>query len=164
MTKSAPVTWNFFDALETVAAWAQALLWISPLLYAFWAAFVMCFVAPWWILLWNKVRDSLWGPPVAAAVVLAGMFIDRVRLYVAAWTAEPGSLNEKVLGSLPDTRWPDVLDISVMLGAPALGLLLVLLVTRLVPVVSLWEVQQSRLISKPVRFLRGRALLVGKPD
>ena len=25
--------------LETIAAWALAILWISPLLYAFWAAF-----------------------------------------------------------------------------------------------------------------------------
>jgi len=39
MTKPAPATWRFFDALETVAAWCLALLWISPLLYAFWAAF-----------------------------------------------------------------------------------------------------------------------------
>ncbi len=31
--------WNFYDTLETVAAWVLALLWISPLLYAFWAAF-----------------------------------------------------------------------------------------------------------------------------
>ena len=39
MSTSAPKRWNFYDALETVAAWALALLWISPLLYAFWAAF-----------------------------------------------------------------------------------------------------------------------------
>ncbi len=39
MTGSAPRAWSFHDALETVAAWALALLWISPLLYAFWAAF-----------------------------------------------------------------------------------------------------------------------------
>jgi sn-glycerol 3-phosphate transport system permease protein len=31
--------WNFYDTLETVAAWLLALLWVSPLLYAFWAAF-----------------------------------------------------------------------------------------------------------------------------
>lgn len=142
------------------------LLVTGPYVYGFWAAFTMCFVAPWWVLMWNKVRDSLWGPPVAAVIVLIGMFIDRVRLYVAAWTAapEPGSLNEKVLTQLPATHWPDVFDVFVMVGAPALAVLLTLLVTRLVPAVSLWEVQQSRLISKPVRFLRGHAVLVGKPD
>lgn len=36
---SAHTTRNFSNALEIVAAWVLALLWISPLLYAFWAAF-----------------------------------------------------------------------------------------------------------------------------
>jgi len=39
VTTSAPRTWNFYEALETFAGWALAVLWISPLLYAFWAAF-----------------------------------------------------------------------------------------------------------------------------
>ncbi len=53
----------------------------------------------------------------------------------------------------------------VFAGLVGVALLLgILLVTRLVPVISLWEIQQSRLITKPVRFLRGHVLLVGKPD
>lgn len=39
MSQHKPRQWNFYDALETVAAWTLALLWVSPLLYAFWAAF-----------------------------------------------------------------------------------------------------------------------------
>jgi len=39
MSQHRPKQWNFYDVLETVAAWALALLWVSPLLYAFWAAF-----------------------------------------------------------------------------------------------------------------------------
>ena len=31
--------WRFTDILQTIGAWFLALLWISPLLYAFWAAF-----------------------------------------------------------------------------------------------------------------------------
>jgi len=31
--------WNVSTSLETLAAWFIAILWISPLLYAFWAAF-----------------------------------------------------------------------------------------------------------------------------
>ena len=65
---------------------------------------------------------------------------------------------------MPATVWPDVFDVFIMIGLPALGLLAILLVTRLLPVVSLWEIQQSRLITKPVRFMRTHALLVGKPD
>ena len=95
------------------------------------------------------------------------MFLDRIRIYVASWSALPDDLElakTSILQEMPDTVWPDVFDVFIMVGLPALGLLAILLVTRLVPVVSLWEMQQSRLISKPIRFLRGHALLVGKPD
>ena len=34
-----PRDWAYSNGLETVGAWLLALLWISPLLYAFWAAF-----------------------------------------------------------------------------------------------------------------------------
>ena len=34
-----PAMFNFYNALETVAAWFLALFWIAPLAYAFWAAF-----------------------------------------------------------------------------------------------------------------------------
>ncbi len=39
MSGSRKRQWNFYDALEILAAWVLALLWVSPLLYAFWAAF-----------------------------------------------------------------------------------------------------------------------------
>lgn len=39
MKHSSAKTFDFSDLLETIAAWFLALLWIAPLLYAFWAAF-----------------------------------------------------------------------------------------------------------------------------
>ena len=39
MTRSALVNKSYGDILEFVAAWVLALLWVSPLVYAFWAAF-----------------------------------------------------------------------------------------------------------------------------
>ncbi len=39
MSGSRKRQWNFYDALEILAAWVLALLWVSPWLYAFWAAF-----------------------------------------------------------------------------------------------------------------------------
>jgi len=39
MIKSVPKRWSFYDAVEIVGAWLLALLWVLPLLYAFWAAF-----------------------------------------------------------------------------------------------------------------------------
>jgi hypothetical protein len=143
------------------------LLVSGPYIYVFWIVFMLAFIAPWWVMIWNKVRDSLWGPPIAAVLVLVGLFLDRIRIYVASWSAVPDDLalaTTPVIEKMPNTIWPDMFDIFIMVGLPALGLLSILLVTRLVPVASLWEIQQSRLISKPIRFLRGHALLVGKPD
>lgn len=143
------------------------LLVSGPYVYLFWAVFALVFIAPWWVMIWNKVRDSVWGPPIAATLVLVGLFMDRIRIYVAAWSAVPDDLELATsagLTKMPATVWPDVFDVFIMIGLPALGLLAILLVTRLLPVVSLWEIQQSRLITKPVRFMRTHALLVGKPD
>ena len=143
------------------------LLVSGPYIYVFWIVFLLVFIAPWWVMVWNKVRDSVWGPPIAAVLVLVGLLLDRIRIYVASWSAVPDDLalaTTPVIEKMPETLWPDVFDIFIMFGLPALGLLSILLVTRLVPVASLWEIQQSRLISKPIRFLRGHALLVGKPD
>ncbi|VAW13360.1 ABC transporter, permease protein 2 (cluster 1, maltose/g3p/polyamine/iron) [hydrothermal vent metagenome] len=39
MSRSAPKTWSFYDAVEIIGAWLLAILWVLPLLYAFWAAF-----------------------------------------------------------------------------------------------------------------------------
>ncbi len=39
MIKSAYMRFSLPTLLETIAAWVLAILWISPLLYAFWAAF-----------------------------------------------------------------------------------------------------------------------------
>ena len=96
-----------------------------------------------------------------------GLFLDRIRIYVASWSAVPDDLElakTSILQDMPNTMWPDVFDVFIMVGLPALGRLSILLVTRLVPLVSLWEIQQSRLITKPVRFLRSHVQLVGKPD
>lgn len=39
MTKSVPKSRSYTEILEFIGAWVLAVLWISPLLYAFWAAF-----------------------------------------------------------------------------------------------------------------------------
>jgi len=143
------------------------LLVSGPYIYLFWTVFFLVFIIPWWIMIWNKVRDSVWGPPIAAFIILFGLFLDRIRIYVSSWSAVPDDLElatTSILQDMPDTMWPDVFDVFIMVGLPALGLLSILLVTRLVPLVSLWEIQQSRLITKPVRFLRSHVQLVGKPD
>ncbi len=140
------------------------LLVIGPMMYAFIAAFVLSFFVPWWLLIWNKLRDSVWGPPLVAVIILVGNLLNEIRIYVTSWSVDPTHIHERVLTVIPETHYPDVFDVFIMVGAPAAGILLVLLATRAVPVVSIWEFKQWMLLSRHVKYMRGHAVLVAKPD
>lgn len=134
----------------------------GPYRWAFFATFMLSFVIPLFTLMWNPVRHSIRGPAIVASIILAGMFIDRIRIYAAAWSAK--GINDKFIREVPPTHWPDVFDVLVIVGAIGAAALAFLLATRLIPAVSLWEVQYMRLLTRPVRFVRGHAVIIGKPD
>jgi molybdopterin-containing oxidoreductase family membrane subunit len=136
----------------------------GPFIYAFIAAFVLSFFLPWWLLIWNRVRASVTGPAFVAVIILAGLVFDRIRIYAATWSVDPARIHERVLTVIPDTRFPDIFDIFVMVGAPAAAVLAVLLATRVVPVVSIWETKQWMLLSSFIKYHRGHAMVVAKPD
>lgn len=120
-----------------------------------------------WTLMWNKVRVSIVGPTVIAGAIILGTLIDRIRIYVAAWSTDPKGINHEILTddiSKLATIWPDMFDVFIILGALGGAALLFLAATRLIPTVSLWEIQQSRLISGPAKFVRAEVEVVGKPD
>ncbi len=134
------------------------------MIYGFFAAFIMCFFAPWWLLIWNGLRTSVNGPAAVAVVVLLGMLIDRVRLYVPSWSVPGDQIHNSYLKDIPATLWPDVFDIMTIVGSISAAVLLLLLASRLVPAVSIWEIQQMNLLSRPVKYLRTHGVLVAKPD
>ena len=134
----------------------------GPYVWAFLGALFFCFIIPMWTLMWNFIRVSMRGPAILAVVIIFGTLLDRVRLSVGAWSVE--GINDKYLAVVPDTVWPDLWDIFMFLGMFAGAAFLFLLVTRLIPAVSLWEIQQSRLISKPAMYMRTEVEIVGKPD
>ncbi|NQW19013.1 MAG: hypothetical protein HQ478_16190 [Chloroflexi bacterium] len=134
----------------------------GPHLWAFLGALFFSFIIPMWTLMWNFIRVSMRGPAILAAVIIFGTLLDRIRLAVGAWAVE--GINDKFLQVVPETVWPDLWDIFMFLGMFAGAAFLFLLVTRLIPPVSLWEIQQSRLISKPGMYMRSEVEIVGKPD
>ncbi|MSQ08477.1 MAG: hypothetical protein EXR57_01915 [Dehalococcoidia bacterium] len=136
----------------------------GPYKYAFAAAFLLCFFLPWWTLIWNRVRASVTGPAVVAAIIIVGHLFDKIRIYGSAWSTDPARIHERFLTVIPQTHYPDVFDIFVIVGAPALGILLMLLASRMVPVVSIWDMKQFLMLSKPVKYMKGHALIVAKPD
>jgi Ni/Fe-hydrogenase subunit HybB-like protein len=134
----------------------------GPYRWAFIATFMLSFVIPMFSLMWNPVRHSFLGPTIIGSLILFGMLLDRIRIYAAAWSAK--GINDKILREVPPTHWPDIFDILVIVGAIGAAALAFLLATRLVPAVSLWEVQYMRLLTRPARFIKGHALIIGKPD
>lgn len=140
---------------------ALQLFTVGPYLWAFLPAFVLNFLAPFFVLLWNGARRSILGPALAALLVLAGMLFDRIRLYVAAFSVEEAG---PILEALPAPRLPQAGDWLVLAGAVAGVALLYLLATRLVPSLSLWEVAEGEQLRVERAFLRRKVTVIAKPD
>ncbi len=136
----------------------------GPMMYAFIAAITLIWFVPWWILIWNKVRRSVNGMAIGAAVILVGVLIDRIRIFVPAWSVPPDQIHQRWLEKIPDTIYPDVFDILIMAGGISLAVLIILLMTRVIPVLSVWQVQEFNLLSKPIKYVRGQATQIAKPD
>jgi hypothetical protein len=136
----------------------------GPLIWAFIPGLFLSFLLPWWWLTWNRIRTSVNGPAIGAALVLLGLLLDRVRIYVSAWAVEPEHIHERFLKTIPGTVWPDTFDYMIMVGALSASALMMLLIFRVIPIISIWQMQEYQLLTKPVRYIRGHGVLVAKPD
>ena len=146
---------------------ALTLMMVGPYQPAFLAAFILNFVVPLFTMVWNRVRKSVWGPPLIATSVLIGTFFDRIRLYVAAFSV-PGigdpSVDKHELHTIPAANLPDMADVFIILGAISGSILLYLLVTRIIPVVGIWEQKELLLYKIHKPFHRTEVMVLGKPD
>jgi molybdopterin-containing oxidoreductase family membrane subunit len=136
----------------------------GPMIYAFFGGMILLWFVPWWILIWNKVRRGTSAMVVGSFIILVGLLLDRIRTFVPAWSVPGDQIHQKWLKVIPDTYWPSVFDILIMAGGISLVALTVMLMTRVIPVLSVWQVQEFNLLSKPIKYVRGHATLVAKPD
>ncbi|PKB65794.1 MAG: hypothetical protein BZY82_07000 [SAR202 cluster bacterium Io17-Chloro-G3] len=139
------------------------LLMFGPYRYAFMFAFILNFLLPFLILMWNAVRKTVWGPPLAGACILVGTFLDKVRLYVPSWSVTD-PLSGHSLKHIPSTNLPDVLDVAMVVGAIGGAVFLWLAVSKIIPVISLWEMREGISLKTVKRFLRRDILVHGKPE
>lgn len=165
--------WVYFFYSSFIVFWygrsANDIAWLElfikgPMMYAFIAGAALIWFVPWWILIWNKVRRSVNGMAIGSAVILVGVLIDRIRIFVPAWSVPPEQIHEKWLQKIPGTVYPDVFDILIMAGGISLAVLIIMLMTRVIPVLSVWQIQEFNLLSRPIKYIRGHATLVAKPD
>lgn len=146
------------------------LLMTGPYRWAFFGVFVFNFLIPLWTMIWNPLRRSTWGPPIIASCVLIGTFLDRIRLYVAAYSVE-GIGNpafEKHHGldidKLPETIYPGMADIFIMLGAIGGMVFIFMMSTKIIPVLNIWEQRELKLYEVHKTFHRTMVKVLGKPE
>ena len=157
------------------------LFMIGPYRFAFYLAVFLSFVVPFLILMWNWVRKTPAGPSIASAVIICGVFFDKLRLYVASYSFTNDELaaalhheSEFVNNTFPATgadiphffvtNWPDYTDIMVILGGLAMPFFVYLIATKFLPVISIWETKEGYLLSSVKTILKRRYLVLAKPD
>ena len=165
--------WGYFFISAFIVFWygrsGSDQMWIDylilgPYFWVFILAVLFIWFTPWWWLIWNKVRRSYNGTAIGAGLILFGVFLDRVRLYVAAWIVPEDRIHERFLTEYPSIVYPDIMDIFIMVGAVAASVMLVLIGTRVLPILSVWDVQQFNLLYRPVEYMKTKVSLIAKPD
>ena len=153
------------------------LLMVGPYLPVFISVFVLCFAAPLLVMMWNPVRKSIWGPTIMSVSVLLGTLLDRLRLYVSAYSAHVERIIDDNLthhaihldesGRLPlalrRMHTPDIPDILMILGVIGGCVLVYLLFARLIPPINIWEQKELMLYKMHKTYHRTQVLVLGKP-
>ena len=142
---------------------------------AFLLNFFFSFLIPLSMLIWNGVRKSIIGPTIAGASVVIGAFFMMVRLYVPAFQIRNegfkfhsiADFTAEIPGKLPvqlDPVTPDLWDVFIILGGLGAIPFLFLLGTKLVPAISMWETKEGLLYILHRSFMKGRYMVLGKPE
>ena len=129
---------------------------------AFAANFFFSFVMPLLILLWNPVRKTAWGPALAGLSVVAGAFIFNLRIFVGSFNA--GDIYAIFFEFMPGPAWPDVWDVFMVIGGLGAAAFIYLVATRLIPILSVWETKEGAKYQRMGTFIRGRYLVLAKPE
>ena len=138
----------------------------GPYREMFIATFLLVFIFPWFTMIWNPVRRSIWGPSMIAVAVLIGTLLDRIRLYVGAWdvaSINTASMMEMKLSEVPDKiPAPQIWDVFMIIGFIGASVFIYMMATRLIPTVNVWEQKEYLLYRAEVQFHRVKVLVLGK--
>jgi Ni/Fe-hydrogenase subunit HybB-like protein len=138
------------------------LLFFEQYRVPFLLAVMLNFVVPFALLLWNGVRKSILGPSLAAFSILVGTLFDRIRIYVASFSVEDVFAHS--MESLPSTVTPGIAEILVIIGGLSGAICLYMLATRLFSVISISDSKEGLMYVMIQPFLKGKYMLIGKPD
>ena len=133
---------------------------LDSYLLPFVVSLVLNFIVPLVALIWSPVRRSAWGPALVSAGILVGSYVNEVRTYVSAFSIEDPTAHE--LGSIPPGQWPEAADVLIGIGGIAGCVLLFMLVSKIVPVISMWEVGEGLRLTKVRRYLNRQVRVIAK--
>jgi len=123
------------------------------------------FVLPFAVLVWNPLRRSDWGPSLAGLLALIGGLMFNIRIFVGSANAAPGEkLYHHFMEHVPAPAYPDIWDVFMVIGGLGAAVFIYLLSTRILPVLSIWEVKEGTLYQKWGKLHRGEYLVLGKPE
>ena len=129
------------------------------------ANLALSFAIPFLLLLWNPVRRSAWGPPLAGLSAAAGALLFSVRVLVGG--ANSGNIYAAFLDHAPQAIFPDLWDLLMLIGLIGGAIFIYLAATRLLPLLSVWEVKEGALYQQLARFRptgKGEYLILAKPE
>lgn len=128
----------------------------------FWANVIFSFFVPFFILLWNPVRRTAWGPALAGLSILAGAFLFNIRVFVGSFNA--GDIYALGLSRVPPPVFPDLWDYFIVIGMLGAAALVYLVGTRLIPLLSGWEIKEGARYQRMGTLFRGKYLVLAKPE
>ncbi len=128
----------------------------------FWANVILIFFIPFFMLIWNPLRKSDWGPSLAGLSILCGNLLFQLRMFVAAFNS--GDIYDLGLSRVPPPMFPDQWDVLIVIGGIALAAFIYLVAARLLPLISLWEVKEGALYQTKDRLFRGEYMVLAKPE
>ena len=124
--------------------------------------FLFTFVTPFLILLWNPVRKTAWGPALAGVSALVGGFLFNLRVFVGAFNA--GDIYSFGLDHVPAPAYPDLWDVFMVIGILGAAALVYMTACKLIPMISVWETKEGAKYQSMQTFIRGKYLVLAKPE
>ncbi len=125
-------------------------------------SFVFSMALPFLTLVWNIVRKTIVGPTIAACFVLIGTMFSMIRIYVPAFSIEDPSGH--ALHGLPAAQVPVMSDVLIAVGSIAGSVLVFMLAARILPITSIWEIKEGKMLQRIKPLLKTHVRIVGKPE
>jgi Ni/Fe-hydrogenase subunit HybB-like protein len=141
------MAWAYFFFNEYLLTWYGGTLTARNVLRehvsgpqaAWWWIMIICNIAIPWLFLWSRrVRRTPWAMFIITLIINVGMYAER-------FTIIPMSLSHQRVpfdwGNYAP-RWP---EISIAFGTLCLFIFLYLVMSRLIPLIPVWEVQEGQM-------------------